>query len=757
VKKSAVFVLCLFVLQGVIYSIVVPPFEASDEKWHYPMVKYIADNWALPVQAWGVETPWRQEGSQPPLYYVLAAASTSWIDTSDLPEVRRLNPHVDAGATPDGNINLVVHDQARESLPWRGTVAAIHLVRFLSVLMGAAGVYLTYLVASEVMPNRPLLSLAAMAIHAFTPMLVFISSSVNNDALVVPLSSLALLLLLRLIPRGNAGAEVPPPLRQYLLLGIVLGLAALTKTSSLALTVLTALVVIARAVRTRSWPEFWWGCTLTAVPVLLIAGWWYARNLRLYGDVTGLNVFIEILGKREVPADLAQLWRERNSFLAGYWGNFGGLNLPFPGAVYLVLNGVALAAGIGLLAKAVGALARLARCPGWPSRVRLLVDTYGPLLLCALWGLGVMVPWVYWASTTWSSQGRLVFPAIASWSVFFALGLNSLPGVALGRWAPVCAGVLLLSATAVAPWALIGPAYAIPEPITEAESAAIPFKTDVEFDGVLRLVGHDFGGAQASPGDSLEVTLFWDAMGSTSEDYSVFVHVLGEGDLLVSQRDTFPGLGLLSTMRLASGYSWADRYVLDVPETAYAPDVAQLEVGLYSVESGERLVITRPRQTAGHDSYRFGEVDITRSLSPFGNPVSINYDHRVELVGYEIAPRVISRQQTAMLELYWRGLSSMSLDYTFSVQLIDASQRKAAQNDSWPRDGKLPTSLWVPGEVVEEARALEVYPDAAAGVYDVRVAVYHNAEAGLVHLPVISEEGEMLSSHALLGRVRVLP
>ncbi|HUX75742.1 MAG TPA: hypothetical protein VMY40_03765, partial [Anaerolineae bacterium] len=185
-------ILTLSTALGVIYSVVVPPFEASDEKWHYPMVKYVADNWALPVQVPGVETPWRQEGSQPPLYYALAAASTFWIDPSDMELVRHLNPHVDPGATPDGNVNLAVHHPARESFPWRGTVLAVHLVRLLSVLMGTAAVALTYLVVRQVVPDEPALALGAAAIHAFTPMVVFIAGSVNNDNLVVPLSSLAL-------------------------------------------------------------------------------------------------------------------------------------------------------------------------------------------------------------------------------------------------------------------------------------------------------------------------------------------------------------------------------------------------------------------------------------------------------------------------------------------------------------------------------------------------------------------------------------
>ncbi|HIQ02514.1 MAG TPA: DUF2142 domain-containing protein, partial [Anaerolineales bacterium] len=347
-KTALAIILAAFVALGIVYSVVVPPFEASDELWHYPMVKYIADHWDLPVQDPNNVGPWRQEGSQPPLYYAIAAALTSWIDTSDMEVARHLNPHVDNGvATPDGNINLVVHNPALESFPWRGTVLAVHLVRFLSVLMGAAGVYFTYRVAREVVPGDPAVGLAAAAVHAFTPMFAFISGAVNNDNLMVPLCGLGLWMLLRLA--GEREWTTRQALARYLALGVVLGLGALTKTSALGMAVVTAVVVTVRAGGRRSWREFLLGGLAAALPMLLIAGWWYLRNLRLYGDLTGLNVFTQILGTRGVPADLAQLWRERHSFLAGYWGNFGGLNVPMPSWAYSLLNGLSLVALVGLL------------------------------------------------------------------------------------------------------------------------------------------------------------------------------------------------------------------------------------------------------------------------------------------------------------------------------------------------------------------------------------------------------------------------
>jgi hypothetical protein len=83
--------------------------------------------------------------------------------------------------------------------------------------------------------------------------------------------------------------------------------------------------------------------------VLLIAGWWYLRNVQLYGDVTGINAFIDVLGKRAAPASLLQLWGERWGFMLSYWGLFGGVNVPIDYWGYHVLNALAILAVIGVI------------------------------------------------------------------------------------------------------------------------------------------------------------------------------------------------------------------------------------------------------------------------------------------------------------------------------------------------------------------------------------------------------------------------
>ena len=197
-KRWLALILILFTGLGITYAVVTPIFEASDELWHYPMVRHFADGNPLPVQVFDPleAVPWKQEASQPPLYYYLGAALTFWIDTSDMESVRWLNPNVDNGIiTEDGNINLVVHDPAANA--WSGTLLAVRIVRLISVLLGACTVYLTYLIARQAVPGRPEVALGAAAVNAFTPMFLFISGAVNNDNLVIPLASLSLLLMIQ--------------------------------------------------------------------------------------------------------------------------------------------------------------------------------------------------------------------------------------------------------------------------------------------------------------------------------------------------------------------------------------------------------------------------------------------------------------------------------------------------------------------------------------------------------------------------------
>jgi len=760
-------ILATFIVLGITYSLVTPIFEASDELWHYPFVKHLADGNDLPVQDASADQPWRQEGSQPPLYYALSALATLWIDTDDAyegvqdhPPLLWYNPHVDNGVlTADGNTNLVVHSQ-QEDFPWHGTALAVHLIRFLSVLMGAATVFLTYLIALEVFPGREDIALGAAAINAFIPMFLFISGAVNNDNLVVPLCSLALLMMVKI-----SNIQYPISNRYWLLdirywiLGFVLGLAALTKESALGLFPLALLAVAIRIwyqhrnaplLKRLGWVIGHW--SLVILPALAVSGWWYWRNWRLYGDPLGWNVFLDILGRRHPPATLRQLWGEREGFAMSYWGLFGGVNVPMDAWVYQLLNLLTIVAALGVIIFLIRKLIR--------DRLRLEVWVEVAILLA--WPTVVFTSLIRWALQTWSSQGRLVFSAISALSILLFLGLSQFVPRRYTKMLACLVAGLMFAISAIAPFRYIAPAYVKPHLLSAEEIEDILNRLDVSFGGVMKLLGYDLPisntqypiSSNLKPGDAFTVTLYWQSLAEVNQDYSTFVHLLDENELIVAQRDMYPGQGLYPTSLWPIGDTIANRYVLVLPETAFAPNRAQLEVGLYDFATGERLLANGPNGEFLGDNARFQEIEILpRAEAEVPNPVHFNFGNRIALIGYDMDRRTASPGETIHLTLYWQALAKMEEDYTVFTHVLGEENRIWAQEDSWPKNGEAPTSTWELGQTIADEYELVIYPDTPPDVYDVEIGLYL-AETG-DRLRIVGEGGRLLDDRVLLSKVRV--
>ncbi len=760
-KSLLSLILALFLILGMGYAIITPVFEASDELWHYPMIQHLAKGNPLPVQVFDPEQagPWKQEASQPPLYYYLGAALTFWIDTSDIAAVRWLNPHVDNGViTKDGNINLVLHDP--EANQWTGTALAVRIVRFLSVLLGALTVYLTFRIGKEVAPEQAEIALGAAAVNAFTPMFLFISGAVNNDNLVIPLASFALLLMIQIAKGGDYRPQ--NDFLRLITLGAIIGLGALTKITALGL-----LPLAAGALFINSWRAFGrktnlggiarvlWQSAISflvvLLPVLLIAGWWYYRNIWLYGDWSGWNAFIAVLGQRAHPASLAQLWDERWGFMLSYWGLFGGLNVPMWEGIYHILNGVLIASVIGFVVY-LGKLVRI-----WTLRmmepitnlqtflynVLAFIEHHIALVLCLSWGTAVVVGLIRWATTTWSSQGRLVFSSISALSILMVIGLAGWMPQKLARITTSGLASFMFLVSAMAPLVWIKPAYEPPKPADKGDLRVV----NVDFDNYLRLIGYDLETEETLPGQDVEVILQWEVLQEMEEDWSVFVHLNDPVlDAPVAQRDMFLGQGLVATSLLKPGDSFTERYNLALPATVVTPAELSLVAGLYDYATGDRL-----KTDEGFDSVTLDSVSLKAAAGNMPNPIQINFENELQLVGFEIEPRRLTAGNMVGLRLYWRPLKDLDRDYTFFAQVIDEDTTRWASHDL-----AQPTSTWTSNEVTDIDLSLELDAGTPAGVYPVIVGVYiRPAGGGFDRLQMVTTEGRLTDDFLPLAKVRV--
>jgi 4-amino-4-deoxy-L-arabinose transferase-like glycosyltransferase len=761
-KRIMGVMLLLFILLGSTYALTTPAFEASDELWHYPMIRHLADGNPLPVQVFNPDLagPWKQEASQPPLYYYLGAALTFWVDASDMETVRWLNPHVNNGViTADGNTNLAIHDPALN--PWQGTLLAIRIVRLASVLLGAVTVYFTYRLAQEVVPKRPEIALGAAAAVAFNPMFLFISGAVNNDNLVIPLATLALFLMVRIV-KGDGNSDSAVPWQKLLLLGAVIGLGALTKITAVGLLPLAfgtlfihcwqlsdkAVTVRGLALLLgRALGRF----LLVLLPVLLIAGWWYWRNIQLYGDWSGWNAFIAVLGQRAHPASLAQLWDERWGFMLAYWGLFGGVNIPMPTWIYHLLNLVVTLSVPGFIIYLIRERKTLVeQSPrfNYQSLITTLFNTVThnfALVIPILWSIAVVVGLIQWATTTWSSQGRLVFSAIGTLNILMVIGLVG--------WLPRRPSIILVSllagflfvVSAAAPFLGIQPAYQPPEiPVPEDMTLV-----DQEFEGKMRLVGYKLAAETFHPGEVVDLYLVWEALERMDRNWSVFVHLNDPVlESPVAQRDMYPGQGLLATTLLQPGQQIVNHYQLALPPTTFAPTELTLATGLYDYYSA---VEERLPTADGSDVVELETVSVEPLAGELPNPVNINFENQVALVGYTVAPRRVLPGETIEVTLYFRPLQSLDIDYTVFAQVVDDDTTRWASDDQFQE-----TTQWPEGEVTAVQLTLPLNDTTPPAVYPLIVGLYAQTAAGdFERLQIMTAEGRLTDDFLLLTRVRV--
>ena len=109
------------------------------------------------------------------------------------------------------------------------------------------------------------------------------------------------------------------------------------------------------------------------------------------------------------------------------------------------------------------------------------------------------------------------------------------------------------------------------------------------FGDQIALLGYQVGGETAAPGDTLELTLYWQALRPLDIEYQVFVHVLSEGGQLVAQSDKL-NPGEFPTHRWPT-----DRYVPDTHRLSLPADLPPgdytVSVGLWVQSEGWRLPV----------------------------------------------------------------------------------------------------------------------------------------------------------------------
>ena len=271
--------------------------------------------------------------------------------------------------------------------------------------------------------------------------------------------------------------------------------------------------------------------------------------------------------------------------------------------------------------------------------------------------------------------------------------------------------------------------------------------------GDLRLLGSNYDGGSYRPGDVVLLDAWWQAVRTPGCDCTFDLQLRDGRERTVAGRVVVPAGEHVPT-RWHKGEVVRGQYRLRIPITTPPGDYR-----LYVAAGGERpcrgpwpwsarpaeigRLRVRPLPTSGRSF----------ELPPLEHPMNVNLADKVELLGYRLESTTVRPGGVVSCTLYWRGLAEMNQNYTVFTHLVDSDGRVWGQWDNQPQRGQMPTTRWLPRQVVADPYRIPVSPDAPAGNLELRVGMYDLLT--MRRLPVYDEQGNSTGDYVSVTGVKV--
>ncbi|MHB1391305.1 MAG: glycosyltransferase family protein [Thermoleophilia bacterium] len=409
--------LLLAAAKSVLWSVAIPPWRAPDEHEHFGYIEYLSKEHSIPLYGNTYFYPDVFESLSRTNFHGIAGSESTVVD----PQTRQLNP---ASMHPPLYYTLML--PVYEMSTGASVETQLYVVRIFGGLIFLALIAVAYRLAMLVFPGAPYMQMGVPLLMIFHPQLAFISAGGMNDALLTLLFTFYLYQLV-VFAKGDFS------LRRAAVIGVVIGLGMMTKSSFLVTYPIGLAVIAVLFVRRRDQRRRLLQAIGVALAVSLpIFAWYYLRNYIELGEWQPGNKseryhatgWWNLLSATPFRADL----------ISSFLGNFSWLSMPLPDRVLYWFRRVAELASLGLM---------LSVALGYWRRGRRLLEPWLMLLFAGIFSFFVVMA-AYFELTFGGAQGRYLFPADFA---FWSLMLVGLVGWMPASWRPrVTAAVVALAA-----------------------------------------------------------------------------------------------------------------------------------------------------------------------------------------------------------------------------------------------------------------------------------------------------------------------
>jgi 4-amino-4-deoxy-L-arabinose transferase-like glycosyltransferase len=473
VRRLALWIYVLALLNAASWSLISPPFQAPDEVDHFAYVQSVAENGLKPSPYVNAPQPRWSDAETDALLGTDLLTDHQANDTrapglsADVSGYRRLS--MDGHARQDngggnettasyGPLYYLALTPGYFAAPRGSVFTQLGLMRLISAIIGALAAMFAFLLVQELVPRRPWAAVLAGLLVAFHPMYGFLSGALNNDIGLDAGAAAVAWLLVRLLRRGLRTRELVG-------VGVLLGTLPFVKDSAYYLLPLAAFAVLVALWRAEAWKAGRRlangrriGVLLAAfvVPYVLASVLDHAMSpaapvgggvnvaatpggalsAALHAPLSYLTYLWEVFLPRisgMAPHFVGTGYPAQTIFIRRGWAAFGWYDTFFPGWVYRLLD----VAMLGALVFGVVSLVR-----NWAWFRRRIPETslviLFPIVIIAAFEA---VFYTGSARSVIAEMGRYTFPALAPLA---AMAVGAL--WALRRSWVLPAGALLLSA-----------------------------------------------------------------------------------------------------------------------------------------------------------------------------------------------------------------------------------------------------------------------------------------------------------------------
>lgn len=255
---------------------------------------------------------------------------------------------------------------------------------------------------------------------------------------------------------------------------------------------------------------------------------------------------------------------------------------------------------------------------------------------------------------------------------------------------------------------------------------------EANFDDKILLLGYDLPNRRVQPGETIPVTLYWQALTRMDQAYVIFTRVLDEQQQRWGGYDRWPQEAS-NTMLWHKGEVVIDTFGVSV--TPDAPNgIYTIDIGLYNQAdlTGTPLPILHNGQPIGQNSVRLGPVKVggpppgATMLAMDINPqhslnIELGQPPVIALRGYDLA----YLDQVIQLTLYWESLVPTSVDWSVFAHLRDSTNQPVTQQDGPAGGGAYPTSLWDTGEIIVDTISIPAPANPTGDQYQLVIGLYN--------------------------------